>query len=150
MGHTYTVSLFHCVFSTRDRQPAIDPSLRDRLWPFIGGIARENKIKALEVGGHFDHVHMLLWLPATMAVSKAMQLIKSGSSKFVHETFPRIRGFEWQEGYGAFSIGKGDIDRTVEYIRRQEEHHRGRTFQEEYLAFLEEHGIDYDPRYVFG
>ena len=85
---SYISSYFHCVFSTKERQRLIAPELRDRLWPFLGGIARQNKMKAIEIGGVEDHVHILLSLPSTMAISKALQLMKGGSSKWIHETFP--------------------------------------------------------------
>src|SRR5580698_7356811 len=85
---SYVSSYHHCVFSTKERRPMITPALRERLWPFLGGIARQHKMKAIEIGGVEDHVHLLLSLPATMPVAKAMQLIKGGSSKWVHETFP--------------------------------------------------------------
>ena len=87
---SYISSYFHCVFSTKERRLLITPALRERLWPFLGGIARQNEMKAIEIGGVEDHVHLLLSLPATMAVAKAMQLIKGGSSKWVHETFPEL------------------------------------------------------------
>src|ERR1017187_6361169 len=94
---SYISSYFHCVFSTKERRRLITPELRARLWPFLGGIARQNQMKAIEVGGVEDHVHILLSLPATMAVAKALQLIKGGSSKWIHETFPEQRAFAWQE-----------------------------------------------------
>lgn len=117
--------------------------------PYLGGIARQNEMKALAIGVTTDHLHTLLSLPATMAVSKAMQLLKGGSSKWVHEAFPRLHGFSWQEGYGAFSVSVSQADKTIAYINGQKEHHRKRSFQEEFLAFLKKHSIDYDPRYVF-
>jgi REP element-mobilizing transposase RayT len=90
---SYISSYFHCVFSTKERRRLITPALRDRLWPFLGGIARQNQMKAIEIGGVEDHVHMLLSLPSAMAISKALQLIKGGSSKWIHETFPEHRLF---------------------------------------------------------
>lgn len=148
MSHTYTNCLLHCVFSTKRRERTLTADIRERLWPFIGGIARTNGFHALEVGGHDDHAHLLIALPSTLAVAKAMQLVKGGSAKFVHETFQRR--FEWQEGYGAFSVSAAARDETITYIRNQEEHHRTKTFEEEYVAFLERNGIAYDARYVFG
>ena len=148
MGHTYTSCLFHCVFSTKNREPRLTPAIRERLWPFIGGIARENEMKALEVGGIADHAHMLLSLPAKLPVSKAMQLIKAGSSKFINDSLTKSP-FAWQEGYGAFSVSISAVTATVAYIRNQEEHHRKRNFQEELLAFLKRHRIEYDPRYIW-
>ena len=88
---SYVSSYFHRVFSTKERQPTILPRLRDRLWPFLGGIARQNGMKAIEIGGMPDHVHILLSLPSTLSIAKALQLIKGGSSKWVHETFPEHR-----------------------------------------------------------
>ena len=146
---SYISSYFHCVFSTKERRPLIVPELRDRLWPFMGGIARQNKMKAIEIGGVEDHVHILLSLPSTMAVSKAIQLIKGGSSKWVHETFPEHRLFAWQEEYGAFSVSVSQLDKTIEYITGQEAHHRKLTFQEEFLALLKKHRIEYDERYLW-
>jgi putative transposase len=148
--HSYISSLFHCVFSTKDRRPAITSEIEERLWKYMGGIARENKFKALQIGGIEDHVHLLLSLPATLSISKALQLIKGGSSKWVHDTFPSHNDFQWQEGYGAFSVGISQIGDTTRYIANQREHHRTKTYQEEFLAILKRHGIEYDPRYIWG
>ena len=146
---SYISSYFHCVFSTKERRPLITPELRERLWPFLGGIARQNQMKAIEVGGVEDHVHLLLSLPATMPVAKAMQLIKGGSSKWIHETFPAQREFAWQEEYGAFSVSVSQLDKTIEYIKGQPEHHRKMTFQEEFLVLLKKHLIEYDEQYLW-
>lgn len=93
MSHSYVSALFHCVFSTKERQRFITGDIEDRLWRYMGGIARENRMKALQIGGVEDHIHLLLSIPATLAVSKAMQLIKGGSSKWIHDTFPQHRDF---------------------------------------------------------
>lgn len=140
----------HCVFSTKERRKLITPEVQSRLWPFVGGIARENQMKALAVGGVEDHVHLLLSLPATLPVAKALQLIKGGSSKWVHETFPDVRTFAWQEGYGAFSVSVSHVPDTIAYIKGQAEHHRKQTFEDEFRAFLRKHGIEFDERYVWG
>lgn len=150
MAHSYVSSHLHYVFSTKERRKLITRDLRDRLWPYLGGIAREHQMKALGVGGTDDHVHLLLSLPSTLSVAKAVQIIKGGSSKWISEQFPLQRDFEWQEGYGAFGVSISRIARTREYIAGQEEHHRTRTFEEEFIRFLERHGIEYDPKYVFG
>jgi putative transposase len=146
---SYISSYFHCVFSTKERRRLITPELRNRLRPFLGGIARQNKMKAIEIGGVEDHVHILLSLPSAMAISKALQLIKGGSSKWIHETFPEHRLFAWQEEYGAFSVSVSQLDKTMEYIQGQEAHHRKMTFQEEFLALLKKHRIEYDERYLW-
>ena len=146
---SYISSYFHCVFSTKERRPIITPELRDRLWPFLGGIARQNNVKAIEIGGVADHVHILLSLPSTMAIAKAMQLVKGGSSKWVHETFPEHRDFAWQKKYGAFSVSVSQLDKIIKYIQGQAVHHRKMTFQEEFLMLLKKHRIEYDERYLW-
>ncbi len=150
MAHSFTSSLYHCVFSTKERAKLITLDLQERLWPYMGGIARDNGMKALAIGGIEDHVHLLLSLPSTLAIAKAIQLVKGNSSKWVHEAFPQLADFAWQEGYGAFSIGVSQIDATTIYIQNQVEHHRRKTFQEELLSFLKKHNIEYDPRFVWG
>jgi putative transposase len=146
---SYISSYHHCVFSTKGRRPLIPFALRERLLPFLGGIARQNKIKAIEIGGVEDHVDVLLSLPSTVSIAKALQLIKGGSSKWVHETFPEHRLFGRQEKYGAFSVSVSQLDKTIDYIRTQEEHHKNMTFQEEFLALLKKHRIEYDERYLW-
>jgi len=146
---SYVSSYFHCVFSTKERRPLITPALRQRLWPFLGGIARQNKMRALEIGGIQDHVHILLSLPATVPIAKALQLIKGGSSKWVHESFPEHRLFGWQEKYGAFSVSVSQLDKLIQYIKNQDAHHRKVSFQEEFLALLKKHRIEYDERYLW-
>jgi REP element-mobilizing transposase RayT len=149
MSHTYCCSLFHCAFSTKERRKIIAPQIQPRLWAYTGGTAREHEMKALGVGGMEDHVHILLFLPSSVPIANAMREIKSASSRWLHETCG-IETFEWQEGYGAFSIGWAQVNATLAYIARQEEHHRKRDFQEEFIAFLVKHHIEYDPRYVWG
>src|SRR6266576_3973457 len=143
---SYVSSYHHCVFSTKERRPLITAALRDRLWPFLGGIARQNKMKAVEIGGVEDHVHMLLSLPSTMAIAKALQLIKGGSSKWVHDTFPEHRLFGWQVKYGSFSVSVSQLDKIIDYIRNQAEHHKKVSFKEEFIALLTKHRIQYDER----
>ena len=99
-------------------------------------------MKALAIGGTSDHVHALLSLPSMMSFAKAVQLIKGGSSKWVHETSPERRKFEWQEGYGAFSVSASQVPKTIAYINNQKEHHRRKTFQEEFLELLKKHAIE--------
>ena len=146
---SFVSSLYHCVWSTKDRRPLITPELEERLWSYIGGIARKNHMKAIAVGGIEDHVHVLLSIHQTVAVSQGLQLIKGGSSKWVHEEFLEHRNFGWQEGYGAFSIGVSQLDDTIRYIDNQKEHHAKRDFQAEFIAFLERNQVDYDPRYIW-
>ncbi len=107
-------------------------------------------MKALVIGGTQDHVHLLLSLPSTLPIAKAIQLIKGGSSKWVHDTYPRHQHFAWQKGYGAFSLGISQVEQSMAYIETQEVHHHRQTFQEEFLAFLKKHGLEYDERYIWG
>ena len=114
----------------------------------MGGVAREHDMKALAVGGTADHIHLLLSLPSSLTVAKAMREIKSASSRWMHETC-KVQNFEWQEGYGAFSIGTSQIAATLAYITHPPEHHQKRDFQAEFIAFLKKHKVEYDPRYVW-
>ena len=145
--HSFNSGLMHCVFTTKERRPWLTPAIRERLWPYLGGVARENGMKALAVGGVADHVHVLASLPSTLPVSKALQLMKGNSSKWLRDTFPELRpqGFAWQEGFGAFSIGMSGVEGTVRYILTQEEHHRTKTFREEWESFLRKNGFDCLP-----
>jgi putative transposase len=146
---SYVSSYHHCVFSTKDRRPLITPPFAERLWPFLGGIARQNKMKAIEIGGVADHVHILISLPSTMCIAKAMQLIKGGSSKWVHENFPEHRLFNWQKKYGAFCVSESRVESVIGYIKKQPEHHKKISFQEEFLALLKKHRIQYDARFLW-
>ena len=146
---SYVSSYYHCAFSTKERRRIITPVLATRLWPFMGGIARNHKMKAIEIGGVEDHVHLLLSLPSTLPIAKAMQLIKGGSSKWIHETFPEHRHFEWQEKYGAFSVSVSNVANIIDYIKGQEAHHKQVSFQEEFVVLLKKHCIAYDDRYLW-
>ena len=106
-------------------------------------------MKALVIGGAPDHVHLLLSLPSTLSVAEALQQIKGASSRWVHQTFPAERQFRWQEEYGAFSVSRSQMEKTISYIANQERHHRRKTFQEEFLALLKRHRIEYDERYLW-
>jgi REP element-mobilizing transposase RayT len=145
--HSFSSCLMHCVFSTKERRQFLSATIRDRLWPYLGGIARENEMKALAVGGVADHAHLLLSVPATLSVSKSMQLLKGNSSKWLRETFPELRseGFSWQAGFGAFSVSISSVDDTIRYIRALEKHHEKKTFREEFEMFLKKHGCQFKP-----
>jgi putative transposase len=142
MPHSHVCCLIHVVFATGQRRPMIREDLQEKLHGYLGGIARENGIPALAVGGAADHVHLLLSLPRTVSVAKAVQLLKSGSSKWIHENFPGSKNFAWQEGYGAFSIGVSQRATTVKYIEAQAEHHKRISFADELKKFLVAHGIE--------
>jgi len=149
VANTYFALNVHAVFCTKNRQPCIVDEFEEHLWEYLGGIVRQNGMKALSIGGVPDHVHVLISLPPSVSVAKAMQLIKGGSSKWVHDNFPRHRTFAWQPGYAAFSVSTSLIQDNDAYIRNQKEHHRKKTFQEEYISFLKKNHVDYDERYLW-
>jgi|SRR5579872_1595138 len=141
MPHTHICCLMHVVFSTAERRRLIKEPMQSRLNEYLCGIARENRFKILVVGGVEDHIHLLLSLPGTIPVSKAVQLLKGGSSKWIHDTFPQHRLFSWQEGFGAFSVSISQQARTEKYIRSQAEHHKKISYAEEFKKLLVLHGI---------
>ena len=148
MAHTYTNLLTHIIFSTKDREPLITVNLQADLLAYIGGILRELR-GALRAGNSRpDHVHLLCSLPATVAIADALRVIKANSSRWVHEVRD-YRGFDWQAGYGAFSVSASLTPAVIKYINAQEEHHRKVSFQEELIAFLRKNGIEYDERYIW-
>jgi len=149
MAGSMSCLLYHLVWSTKNRRPMIQEDLQDRLYGYVGGILTRKKGALLCAGGTRDHVHLLVSGPPKLDVSKMINAIKSNSSAWAHKTFPARADFAWQEGYGAFSVSSSQREKVEHYIRAQERHHRKRSFQEEFLAFLEKHGIEYDPRYVW-
>ncbi|MDP8206724.1 MAG: IS200/IS605 family transposase [Candidatus Electryonea clarkiae] len=150
MAHSYHNCLYHFVFSTYQRKNTVSGQWIERLWKYMGGIARKNEMKALCIGGTKNHVHLLLIIPAKISPAKAIQLIKGGSAKWVHDNFSDSADFSWQEGYGVFTVGFSQIEATIQYINNQREHHKVKTFEEEYTAFLEKHQIQYENKYMFG
>lgn len=150
MANTYTCLYYHIVFSTKGRRPLIQPAIAPRVWEYMGGVARANETTALQIGGVDDHCHALIMASPTIAPSRIAQFLKADTSKWIHETFPSLAGFAWQGGYGAFTVSKSGIPNVVNYIRNQPDHHRKRTFKEEYLEFLHKHDVEYDERYLWG
>jgi len=149
MANTYTSLSYHMIFSTKNREPWLVPDIEQRIWEFIGGIARTNHMIALQIGGVEDHIHALITAPPTIAPAQIAQYLKGGSSKWIHEEFRSLRSFAWQDGYGAFTVSKSNIPEVIKYIQNQREHHRTKTFQEEYLCFLNKNGTEYDERYLW-
>ncbi len=140
MPDSHVANRVHCVFSTKNRAKIIPAEMQPRLWSFMAGIARQNGLTAIAIGGFDDHAHVLIALPPTMALAKAMQLIKAGSSKWCNQNFGDGR-FEWQVGYSAASVGTSLLDKTKAYIRNQREHHRRRDFAQEWRLFLQKNGF---------
>jgi putative transposase len=147
LSHTYFQNVMHVVFSTKDRRRIIPAEMKERLWSYTAGICKRQNIFVHAIGGVEDHIHLLLQFPATIAVSDAIKKIKANSSGWLAD---EIGKFAWQAGYGAFGVSKSNTASVVKYIKNQEQHHRKMTFEQEFVALLEKHGIEYDSRYIFG
>jgi putative transposase len=145
MSHTYTLNTLHVVFSTKNRLNLIPPSAQPRFHTYIKAICGNIGIHVHAIGGAPDHLHLLLQVPPVLPVAKAIQTIKANSSKWANE---QGLNFSWQEGYAAFSVSASLIPAVTRYIRQQEQHHRKRNFQDELIALLKKHGVDYDPKFV--
>ena len=139
----------HIIFSTKNREPLLMPQWTTHLHEYIGGTVRAKGGSLLAAGGMPDHVHFCVSMGRQMSVSDAVRDIKSNSSRWIHETFADLRGFSWQNGYGAFSVSRSNLDDVKRYIASQQEHHRVHSFQEEFLEFLKRHELEYDERYIW-
>ena len=141
--------LVHFVWTTSGREPWISATWRDRLYGYLGGVLDHKHGKLICAGGMTDHIHVLASLPSTISLADIVNAMKANTSSWIHETFPNHSAFAWQRGYGAFSVSKSAEPQVIDYIRNQQEHHRVRSFQEEYLEFLKKHEIEYDERYLW-
>lgn len=146
---TFTNLLFHIVYSTKYRKPAIRLEWQDDLYGYLGGILRDQKGTLLKIGGVEDHVHLLAKLGPTIAISDVLRKLKANSSKWINERADVTQKFEWQSGYAAFSVSESQMPAVANYIANQAEHHRKKTFEEEFLVILKKHNIDFDIQYVF-
>src|SRR5262249_17795896 len=146
MPSTHTSLHFHIVFSTKDRFPFIKPEWEERLHEYLGGSIKTADGIPLAINGTEDHIHLLVGLRATHCLSDFVQDIKQTSSRWVHETIG-IKNFAWQPGYGAYTVSASSVDALTKYIANQKEHHRSKSFQEEYVEFLKKSGVKYDERY---
>ncbi|MBX3423675.1 MAG: IS200/IS605 family transposase [Pirellulaceae bacterium] len=149
MPSSYTCLRFHLIWSTKHRQPILGDEVCQRMFQYIGGILRNDGGKLLVAGGMPNHVHLLADIGKTQSVADSVRDIKSNSSGWIHQTFPELKSFAWQAGYAAFTVSYSSTDSVKSYIAHQAEHHRQRTFQEEFVEFLRRHGIDYDERYLW-
>jgi len=149
MASTLTSILLHVTFSTKGRAALIPAELEPDLYAYVGGICRRMESSLVAMNGTSDHVHMLVRLGKTIALAALMLNIKRDSSKWLKERDARLRGFEWQDGYFAFSIGESGTDALRAYIAGQKEHHASVDFKDELRAFLRKYGIEWDERYVW-
>jgi REP element-mobilizing transposase RayT len=150
MANSYTQMHIQFVFAVKYRLGMIQSSWKDELYKYISGIVQQNNHKMIIVNGMPDHIHLLVGMRPTQSVSDLLQDIRGSSSKWINEKNYIAHKFAWQEGYGAFSYGRSQLNDVIKYIENQEEHHRKKSFREEYLQFLEKFEVEYDKKYIFG
>ena len=146
---THQQLLYHIVFSTKNRQRWLTDGFRDEVFAYMIGIAKNQGGVAIRAGGFYDHVHLLVRIPAKLSVSDFVGTLKSNSSKHINDTSELLRKFGWQDGFAAFTVSVSQKNRVVEYIENQMEHHAGHSFEDEYLHLLKKHEVEYDPRYAW-
>jgi putative transposase len=149
MPQSYTCLHYHLVFSTKNRVPTITTTLQPRLWEYLGGIVRGESGFPIQIGGTADHVHLLVTLRQQPSLADFLRILKAGSSGWVHDNFPEATDFWWQTGYGAFTVSHSALDSVKAYIANQEEHHKSRTYQDEFRMLLIKHGIEFDEQYLW-
>jgi putative transposase len=149
MPQSLSKVVLHIIFSTKNREPWLESNVRPRMHAYLATICRDVGADFVRVGGVADHVHIVTTLSRTLSQAQLIEHIKKLSSKWIKTLDPRYRGFFWQSGYGAFSVSPSQLDEVLRYVEAQQEHHRTRTFQEEYRELLRRHGVDFDQRYVW-
>ena len=149
MPGTFHNIKFHLVFSTKHRESWLSDAIRPRIHDYLGGIIRGERGMVLAVGGVADHVHILFGWRTDESIASLVRNLKANSSKWIHETYPELHQFRWQEGYAIFSVSQSLVGRVQRYIQTQEEHHRRKTFQDELREFLRAHEIEFDERYLW-
>ncbi len=149
MGQSLVKNYSHIIFSTKHRQPFIKSPIDTELYAYIATICKSNEFIPLKVGGHTDHIHILCLLSKKHTLIKFMQDLKSSSSKWIKTKGDDLKDFYWQDGYGSFSVEPDRLDGVIKYIENQNEHHKKKTFQEEYRDFLMKYKVEYDERYVW-
>jgi len=149
MPQSLSFLLIHIVCSTKDRSPLLTPEIRSNLHAYLATVTRNAGCESYRVGGVADHVHLAIRLSRTTTIAHLVEELKTSSSKWLKTQSPTLANFAWQNGYGAFSVGPSDLEALRRYIDIQEEHHRTHTFQEEYRAFLNRYGVEFDERYIW-
>lgn len=149
MGQSLVKNYIHIIFSTKYRQQLIHPPVEAELHSYLGGICKKLECQPLITGGYTDHIHILCMLSKKIALMKLVEEVKSHSSKWIKTKGNDYSNFYWQDGYGAFSVNPGAVDTVIAYIANQKEHHRKKTYQDEYRVFLRKYEVEYDERYVW-
>jgi putative transposase len=148
MANTYTQLYVHIIFSVKGRESLIKKLWKDRLYAYIGGIISNRKSKPLAINGMSDHIHIFIGYNPTTPLPDLVEEIKTSSNKFIKENF-ELKTFAWQKGYGAFTYSRSQIDAVINYIAKQEEHHKTKTFKEEYIKMLKDFEVEYEDNYLF-
>ncbi|RUA33545.1 MAG: IS200/IS605 family transposase [Bacteroidetes bacterium] len=149
MGQSLVQNYLHIIFSTKHRKPLIRSAIEPELHAYLASIFNRLECQAIKVGGYTDHIHILCKLSKKITLIKLMEEVKSHSSKWIKTKGKKYEFFYWQDGYGAFSVNPSQVDAVIDYIDRQHEHHKKKTFQDEFRAFLRKYEVDYDERYVW-
>lgn len=149
MSQSLSKIYVHIVFSTKHRETILNKKIQSELYSYFAGVLKEYESPAMKIGGTADHVHILCLLSKNYALAKIVEELKKSSSKWLKTKGTEFRSFYWQNGYGGFSVGQSGIDAVIQYIEKQEEHHRMMTFQEEYRKLMKKYRIEYDERYVW-
>jgi putative transposase len=149
MARSLAFLLIHVVFSTKDRMPLLEASVRPDLYAYLATIIRNNQCECFRVGGVADHVHLAIRLDRKANVADLVAELKASSSKWLKGHSPKLMKFAWQRGYGAFSVGPADLNALIHYIDTQETHHAKQDFQAEFRAFLAKYGIECEERYLW-
>ena len=149
MPQSYVNLIYHIVFSTKDRKPILTPNHRSDLYKYIGGIVRQRRGMGIAINGTADHVHLLARLRQDKALSDLIRDFKADSSGWMHNVFPDLEDFNWQRGYGAFTVSASQVESVTQYIANQEAHHRKQSFEEEFIAMLKLNEIEFDMKYLF-
>jgi putative transposase len=149
MPQSLSKVVIHFIFSTKDRYPWLNAEIRPRVHAYLATICGDAGAEPLRIGGVADHVHVVTTLPRALSQADLLEGVKKKSSKWIKGFAPDCRSFYWQRGYAAFSVSPSQLDSVLAYVEDQEEHHRSRSFQEEYREFLRKHGVECDERYVW-
>lgn len=149
MGQSLVQNYLHIVFSTKNREALINSKIETDLHAYLGGICNSLDCQVIKIGGYHNHVHILCLLSKKITLIKLMEELKGHSSKWIKTKGDNFKNFYWQNGYGAFSVNPSEIEKVIHYIDNQHEHHRNKSYEEEYVSFLKKYKVKYDERYIW-
>lgn len=150
MGQSLVKNYVHIIFSTKNRHPFIKQGYEEELFKYLGGVCNALNCAPIQVGGYLDHVHILCLLNKNITIVKLLEELKTDSSKWMKKRSNELSNFYWQDGYGAFSVNPSQVETVVAYIKKQQEHHMAKSFQDEYRAFLKKYKVEFNEEYVWG